>query len=184
MKEPARSLDSVDHVLLRSGAYADSVTLLQVSRTVQQTPGVVTAQVAMATPLNVEVLTGMGFAIPAEATANDLVIALRLESDDGLDAALAAVDAALSARRTSSEGAARAPHRTTGAALREQPGVVLLALRPGTLPRSDPHLRLAVRHRVVGRPLLSARLLTGLWAGLLHAPIVGGPVRLAWCRTC
>ena len=130
MKDPARSVDSVDHVLLRSGAYADSVTLLQVSRTVQQSPGVVTAQVAMATPLNVEVLTGMGFAIPAEATANDLVIALRLESDDSLDASLDAVDAALAARRTSSESAARAPHRTTGAALREQPGLALVSV-PG-----------------------------------------------------
>ena len=50
-----------DHVELRSGAYADSVTLLQVSRTVQAADGVVTAQVAMATGLNLEVLEGMGF---------------------------------------------------------------------------------------------------------------------------
>jgi FdrA protein len=119
-----------DHVLLRSGAYADSVTLLQVSRTVQGSPGVVTAQVAMATALNVEVLTGMGFAVPPEATTNDLVIALRLESTDGLDAALGAVDEALSARRTSSGEAALAPHRTTGAALRDRPGLALVSV-PG-----------------------------------------------------
>ena len=42
------------HVELRPGAYADSVTLLQVSRAVQGVEGVATAQVAMATPLNVE----------------------------------------------------------------------------------------------------------------------------------
>jgi FdrA protein len=119
-----------DHVLLRSGAYADSVTLLQVSRTVQGSPGVVTAQVAMATALNVEVLTGMGFTVPSEATTNDLVIALRLESAGGLDAALAAVDEALSARRTSSGEATRAPHRTTGTALRDQPGLALVSV-PG-----------------------------------------------------
>ena len=35
---------TTDHVELHSGAYADSVTLLQVSRQVQQLPGVVTAQ--------------------------------------------------------------------------------------------------------------------------------------------
>lgn len=119
-----------DHVLLRSGAYADSVTLLQVSRTVQQSPGVVTAQVAMATPLNVEVLTGMGFVVPDEATPNDLVVALRLESPEGVDAALAAVDAALATRRTSAAEAAQAPHRTTGAALRDQPGLALVSV-PG-----------------------------------------------------
>ena len=126
----SRSVDSVDHVLVRTGAYADSVTLLQVSRTVQGSPGVVTAQVAMATPLNLEVLTGMGFVIPDETTTNDLVIALRLEASDGLDATLAAVDEALAARRTSGGEAARAPHRTTGAALRERPGLALVSV-PG-----------------------------------------------------
>ena len=83
------------HVELRPGAYADSVTLLQVSRTVQGLDGVSAAQVAMATPLNVEVLTGMGFDVPAEAGPHDLVVALRLASADGLAAALAGVDAAL-----------------------------------------------------------------------------------------
>ncbi|WP_278255385.1 hypothetical protein [Nocardioides convexus] len=37
------------HVEIRSGAYADSVALLQVSRDVAATPGVAAAQVAMAT---------------------------------------------------------------------------------------------------------------------------------------
>jgi len=62
-----------DHVELRHGAYADSVTLLQVSRTVQDGPGVRAAQVAMATPLNLEVLTGMGFEVP-DASPDDLVV--------------------------------------------------------------------------------------------------------------
>jgi FdrA protein len=53
-----------DHVEIRRGAYADSVALLQVSRSVQGTPGVEAAQVAMATGLNLEVLTGMGFTVP------------------------------------------------------------------------------------------------------------------------
>ena len=53
------------HVELRTGAYADSVTLLQVSRAVQGVEGVATAQVAMATPLNLEVLERMGFDVPA-----------------------------------------------------------------------------------------------------------------------
>ena len=60
-----------DHVELRSGAYADSVTLLQVSRAVQSAPGVVTAQVAMATGLNLEVLAGMGFDVPDSGGEED-----------------------------------------------------------------------------------------------------------------
>ena len=67
-----------EHVELRQGAYADSVTLLQVSRTVQDESGVLAAQVAMATPLNLEVLTGMGFTVP-DAAPDDLVVALRLD---------------------------------------------------------------------------------------------------------
>ena len=81
------------HVELRPGAYADSVTLLQVSRAVQGVDGVATAQVAMATPLNLEVLEQMGFTLPA-STPNDMVVAIRLDDDSALDAALAAVETA------------------------------------------------------------------------------------------
>ena len=56
---------SHEHVEVRAGAYADSVALLQVSRTVAGTPGVEAAQVAMATDLNLEVLAQMGFTLPA-----------------------------------------------------------------------------------------------------------------------
>ncbi len=122
------------HVELRPGAFADSVTLLQVSRAVQGLPGVAAAQVAMATALNLEVLEGMGFDIPAEATTNDLVVALRLESPDALDVALAGVAQALAdaTKRPSGPGAEQAPSRTTGAALREtgDDAVVLISV-PG-----------------------------------------------------
>ena len=95
------------HVELRPGAFADSVTLLQVSRTVQGLPGVAAAQVAMATELNLEVLAGMGFDIPAEATTNDLVVALRLDDPGRLDAALAGVAQALAEATRRPTGAAR-----------------------------------------------------------------------------
>jgi FdrA protein len=120
------------HVELRSGAYADSVTLLQVSRTVQDTPGVAAAQVAMATPLNVEVLTEMGFVVPAEATPNDLVVALRLEDDGSLDAGLAAVATALAVTTRRDTGSAEvAPPRTTAAALRGSGDALVLVSVPG-----------------------------------------------------
>jgi FdrA protein len=120
------------HVELRSGAYADSVTLLQVSRAVQDLPGVVAAQVAMATALNVDVLTGMGFEVPAEATTNDLVVALKLDGPDDLTAALAGVEQALAAASRRPTGSAElAPPRTTGSALRGAPGAVVLISVPG-----------------------------------------------------
>jgi FdrA protein len=121
----------MDHVELRSGAYADSVTLLQVSRRVQDLPGVDTAQVAMATPLNLEVLERMGFEIPAEATANHLVVAIRLADAHALDDVRAEVDRALTERRASPTGTGEAPPRTTGSALRREPGALVLVSVPG-----------------------------------------------------
>lgn len=119
-----------DHVEIRPGAYADSVSLLQVSRDVAAVPGVVAAQVAMATPLNLEVIEGMGFAIPA-STTNDMVVALRLDSADGLDSALAAVAAALAATgRRTDDSERMVPPRTTRSALRgsTDPGADLVVV--------------------------------------------------------
>ena len=129
MSPPTKS-----HVELRSGAYADSVALLQVSRDVAAIDGVLAAQVAMATPLNVDVLAGMGFDVPA-ASPNDMVVALRVHDDDALDRGLAAVDRSLAAAVRRPSGAtgdgALAPHRTTATALRSEPGALVLVSTPG-----------------------------------------------------
>ncbi len=120
------------HVELRPGAYADSVTLLQVSRTVQGIAGVTAAQVAMATTLNLEVLTQMGFEVPPGATPNDLVVALRLDDVEGLDTALAGVDAALlEVNRTPGGTRDLAPPRTTATALRGVTDGIVLVSVPG-----------------------------------------------------
>ncbi|MEP9364290.1 FdrA family protein [Nocardioides sp. CN2-186] len=123
----------VSHVELRPGAYADSVTLLQVSRAVQGLDGVLAAQVAMATALNIEVLTEMGFEVPAEATTNDMVVALRLTDADALAAALSGVDQALRDANRRVEGSTEvAPSRTTASALRGAPGAVVVVSVPGS----------------------------------------------------
>ncbi len=121
------------HVEVRS-AYADSVSLLQVSRDVARTPGVQAAQVAMGTPLNLDVLTGMGFEVPS-CSPNEMVVALRLETEDALPAALAAVSAALaglSAGRTatSADGSAD-PTRTTRTAFARSGADLALVSVPG-----------------------------------------------------
>ena len=120
------------HVEVRS-AYADSVALLQVSREVAASPGVQAAQVAMGTPLNLEVLTGMGFDVPA-CSPNDMVVALRLDSEDQLPTALAAVSAALAATtggRAATAGQTVAP-RTTASALRRSGAELALVSVPGS----------------------------------------------------
>lgn len=94
----------VDHLEVRPGAYADSVSLMQVSRRVSDVSGVVAALVAMGTELNLEVLAGMGFD-PPDAGTGDLVVAIRADDPDAVDAALDELTAALAA---SSGGAATA----------------------------------------------------------------------------
>ena len=126
------SSDGLTHVELRPGAYADSVTLLQVSRTVQGIAGVTAAQVAMGTTLNLEVLTQMGFAVPPEATPNDMVLALHLDDAEGLDQALAGVDAALLAVNRPAAGPRDlAPPRTTATGLRGVTDGIVLVSVPG-----------------------------------------------------
>ncbi len=110
---------SVDHVEIRSGAYADSVALLQVSKDVAAAAGVQAAQVAMATPLNLGFLAEMGFDIP-EVTSNDMIVALRLDSADLRAAALQAVEAALAATSRRDEGTSdgdQVTPRTTASAI-------------------------------------------------------------------
>ncbi|UYM06135.1 FdrA family protein [Solicola gregarius] len=125
--------DDVTHVEVRAGAYADSVALLQVSKDVAATPGVKAAQVAMATPLNLGLLSSMGFEI-GTTTPNDMVVALRVESADVVASAVAAVDAALSAasRGRSGGGAdAEVAPRTTASALTRGDASLALVSVPG-----------------------------------------------------
>jgi len=120
----------VVHVEVRHGAYADSVALLQVSRDVAAVEGVEAAQVAMATPLNVDVLTGMGFEVP-ECSPNDMVVAIRLADEARLPDALAAVDAALRGGPRTSGPVDEEPPRTTSSALARSGGDLALVSVPG-----------------------------------------------------
>ena len=124
-----------DYVEVRRGAYHDSVSLMQVSRTVQQAPGMQAALIAMGTPLNVDVLAGMGLSAPASCGPNDLLVGLRAETDSGIAAGLAALEAALVAlvERDQSAGGFgdRVPPRTTGSAAARSRGNLALISVPG-----------------------------------------------------
>ena len=69
--------------LVRRNAYADSVSLLQVTASIATLPGVLDASLVMGTDLNLDVLrdSGLLFAEAAHAGPNDMLVAVR-----GLDA--------------------------------------------------------------------------------------------------
>ena len=102
---------AVDHVEVRKGIYHDSVTLLRMSQAVGAVDGVRAAQIAMATPFNLEFATGADFAVPDTAGPNDLLVAVRAADRVGIDAALAAFEALL----TAADHATRAPGGLGGA---------------------------------------------------------------------
>lgn len=121
---------------MRTGGYHDSVTLLQISRSLSQRAGIESAMAAMATDLNRELLAGMGFPVPAEATPADLLLALRgaadavAEAEGSFDALLAAASAR--ARRAATSGEPRPPRTVGAAAARADPAAtVALVSVPG-----------------------------------------------------
>ncbi len=123
----------VEHVEVRRGAYHDSVALLRVSTAAAAVAGVQAAQLAMATPLNLELAASLGFSIPSGTSPNDLLITLRAADEAVLRAALAAAERALTARAgATTDDPGRVMHRTVGAAARRHSdaGVVLLSV-PG-----------------------------------------------------
>ncbi|QKE85642.1 FdrA family protein [Arthrobacter sp. NEB 688] len=122
------------HVELRRGAYHDSVSLMQVSRSVAGAPGVQAAQVAMATELNVDVLGQMGFEVPADAGPNDLVVAVRADDEAGVESGLAAVEdalRALSATSSDTGAADEVPPATLGSAVRRSGAGLAVVSVPG-----------------------------------------------------
>ena len=122
-------------------AYVDSVTLMQVSRRVADLDGVGAALVAMATDLNLELAAGMGFDVPAGVSANDMLVALDVASDEVLAAARAEVDAALvAASRPAAGGFGEAPAPLTmRAAVRDADpdSAVALVSTPGQYAFAD-----------------------------------------------
>lgn len=107
--------------LVRRGSYHDSVVLMQLQRALDSLPGVLKAGVVMATPANRDVLAESDLLAPeaASAQADDLVIAVRAESAEALEAALGQADELLKAKRPAGDSTLRP--RTLGAALAARP---------------------------------------------------------------
>jgi len=101
----------MDSVEVRRGTYHDSVRLMQVSRALQEAQGVKEALVAMATDLNRELLSGMGFDLKAIGAtgSNDLILALRAVDEQAVDQARRALEEALVTKARPDFGMLAAP---------------------------------------------------------------------------
>jgi FdrA protein len=90
---------------VRSGAYYDSVVLMQLQRSLAGLPGILDAGVVMGTAANKEILAQTGLLAPEaqRAAADDLVIVVRAENAPAAEAALDQVDELLTRRRSDLE---------------------------------------------------------------------------------
>jgi len=122
-------------VELRAGLYRDSVTLMQISAALSELPGVGAALVSMATPLNLDLLAGLGFEpVPASADPNDMLVAIQAEDEGSLAAAQSRLSELLASRDepTGAQGSGRAPPPgTTASALRRSAAPLALISVPG-----------------------------------------------------
>jgi FdrA protein len=121
-------------VELRHGLYQDSVRLMQISQNLSELAGVQAVLVAMATPLNLDLLPGLGFdPVPGSANPNDMLVAIRAEDEDSLAAAQSGLDALLLSRddATGAAGFGPPPPHTTASALRQSGAPLALISVPG-----------------------------------------------------
>ena len=123
----------VSRVEIHPGRYHDSVRLMQASKALQEVPGVTDALVAMATELNLELLADMGFDMEATANAgpNDLLLAVRADSDEVITAAHRVLDETLAHRAAPDGGLDAPPPKTIGSAAEVNGANIALLSVPG-----------------------------------------------------
>lgn len=114
------------HVEIRKNTYLDSVSLMSMSTRANSVEGVDQAFIAMATPMNKEVLANVGISDPAldDARPSDLMIVVDA-AEDFLEEAVAAVEDIL-ARKGGSKGTSVVRYRTLDGALSEVPDANLV----------------------------------------------------------
>lgn len=91
---------------VRSGAYHDSIVLMALQRSLQELPGVTDAGAVMATEVNLGILRERDL-LPGDeldVAPEDLLIAIRADSEDAAENALDRVDEILARRRGGEQG--------------------------------------------------------------------------------
>ncbi len=124
-------------VVVRKGAYRDSVTLMQVTKELADRPDVAQALVAMATELNLDLLDQLGFARPDDVAPSDLLIAVDGD-ESAFETILDAVEASLDRRPTTMAGGpGDLPARSITAAARRADASLALVSTPGRVAAID-----------------------------------------------
>ncbi len=124
----------LSHVDIRSGVYFDSVSLMQASARVKDLDGVADALIGMGTELNLDLMRSLDFDIDPAVSPNDLVIALRCADAEVLEAAMAELDVALAALRSTGGGLStggESPALTVGSAAKRTEANLAVISVPG-----------------------------------------------------
>lgn len=114
----------ITQTLIKQGAYYDSVTLMQVAQAIVELEGIEDAAVVMGTPANKGILENANLltAEARDASADDLVVAVRGNTEDHVGHAIAQVEQELQSSRAPQEADATAPRpKTVAAAVDQQP---------------------------------------------------------------
>ena len=112
--------------IVRKDSYFDSVFLMQLSKGLKEAEGVDDAVVAMGTPMNLELLRGLGYdeAELAGASPNDLVTAVDCPDAAAVELAFAAAAELLARKKRKTGGASQMP-ASLDAAVELMPGANL-----------------------------------------------------------
>lgn len=109
-------------VIIKKNSYYDSVTLMSLSGKMKQLEGVEEAIVSMATAMNKELLKGVGMLTEEteKGSENDLIIAVKAESEELLEELLQTIDEQLNTKKTGKKKGER-DVKTLKAAIEELP---------------------------------------------------------------
>lgn len=110
-------------VLIKKNAYHDSVTLMSLSGKVLSQEGIVDAVVSMATQMNKDLLNNIGLATEdsQKATENDLIIAVKAESDEAMENAIEFINEELTSKKSGKNNKGNRTVTTFNAAINELP---------------------------------------------------------------
>jgi succinyl-CoA synthetase alpha subunit len=111
---------------VRKGFYLDSVALMRLSREIAAAAGVIEAALMMGTPSNQAIMRNAGLLGEAVAAqGNDLIIAIKAQSEEAGRAALAEAQKALDKPKTGASGASEWRPRSIAAAVKVVPATNL-----------------------------------------------------------
>lgn len=111
---------------VRKGFYLDSVALMRLSREIAGAAGVIEAALMMGTPSNQAIMRNAGLLGEAvTAQGNDLIVAIKAESEEAARAALAEALKALDKPKTGVSGASQWRPRSIAAAVKAAPATNL-----------------------------------------------------------